>query len=134
MSLVTNLQTRAKVVSAIRSFFERQNFLEVETPLLVPQPSTEPYLEVFQTTLTTSRGQSRQAFLTTSPEYAMKKLLSMGVGSCFQICKSFRNQEESFSQSIYFWSITFWYCSNRTFNSRIFRSKFCSWDYTSSRC
>jgi lysyl-tRNA synthetase class 2 len=82
------------VIKAIRAFFDARDFAEVETPLLVAAPGMEPYLEVFETRLTTARGASSRAFLTTSPEYAMKKLLVAGLPRIYQICKSFRNGEE----------------------------------------
>jgi len=85
---------RGRVIKAIRSFFDAQGFEEVETPLLVASPGTEPYLEVFETRLIEARGAAYRAFLTTSPEYAMKKLLVAGVPKLYQICKSFRNGEE----------------------------------------
>lgn len=84
---------REKVVDAIRSYFKGINFHEVETPLLVKHPGTEPYLEVFETELKIQNQEPKQAFLLTSPELSMKKLLSAGFGSIFQICKSFRNEE-----------------------------------------
>ncbi len=62
--------------------------------MLVASPGTEPYLEVFETQLTEARGATYRAFLTTSPEYAMKKLLVAGIPKLYQICKSFRNGEE----------------------------------------
>ncbi len=85
---------RSRVIKAIRAFFDAQAFEEVETPLLVAAPGMEPYLDVFETRLTTARGASSRAFLTTSPEYAMKKLLVAGLPRIYQICKSFRNGEE----------------------------------------
>lgn len=85
---------REQVIDAIRAFFKGRGYHEVETPLLVRCPGMEPYLEVFQTTWTTARGESHVGYLTTSPEYAMKKLLAAGIGPIFQICKSFRNREE----------------------------------------
>lgn len=85
---------RAHVIKAIRAFFDARDFEEVETPLLVAAPGMEPYLDVFETRLTTARGVSSRAFLTTSPEYAMKKLLVAGLPRIYQICKSFRNGEE----------------------------------------
>ncbi len=85
---------RSRVIKAIRAFFDAQAFEEVETPLLVAAPGMEPYLDVFETRLTTARGESHRAFLTTSPEYAMKKLLVAGLPRIYQICKSFRNGEE----------------------------------------
>jgi elongation factor P--(R)-beta-lysine ligase len=85
---------RGRVIRAIRAFFDARGFEEVETPLLVASPGMEPYLDVFETRLTTARGVSHRAFLTTSPEYAMKKLLVAGLPRIYQICKSFRNGEE----------------------------------------
>src|SRR5688572_23957001 len=83
------LLVRERVVDAIRAFFKEQGFREVETPLLVAHPGMEPHLEVFETRVGPARG-----FLTTSPEYAMKKLLAAGLERTFQVCKSFRNGEE----------------------------------------
>ena len=84
---------REQVIDAIREYFKIHGFHEVETPKLLPQPSTEPFLEVFQTELKDDQGHSYQAFLPSSPEFALKKLLSAGSGSVFEICKSFRNGE-----------------------------------------
>lgn len=92
-SLRDALVVREQVLDTIRSFFKSQGFLEVETPLLVKNPGTEPYLEVFKTTLKTQGYNDQPAYLVTSPELFMKKLLAVGVGSCFQISKSFRNDE-----------------------------------------
>ena len=85
---------REPIVDAIRAHFKGNGFREVDTPLLVGRPGMEPYLDVFQTRLHTVRGEQHVAYLTTSPEYAMKKLLAAGIGPIFQICKSFRNGEE----------------------------------------
>lgn len=85
---------RERVIDTIRAFFKNQGFHEVFTPNLVPVPSSEPNLEVFETQLRTASGVKKRAFLTTSPEYAIKKLLAAGMGSCFEITKSFRNEEE----------------------------------------
>ena len=86
---------REPIVDAIRAFFKGNGFREVETPILVRCPGMEPYLDVFQTGLHTVRGEHHVGYLTTSPEYAMKKLLAAGIGPIFQICKSFRNGEEA---------------------------------------
>jgi lysyl-tRNA synthetase class 2 len=91
--LIQRFLIREKVIDALRHFFKSRNFHEVETPLLVRSPGTEPYLEVFDTTIHFAEGDSYPAYLLTSPEYAMKKLLAAGFGDIFQICKSFRNHE-----------------------------------------
>ena len=85
---------REKVIDTIRAFFKDQTFHEVFTPILVPIPSIEPNLEVFQTELRTSKGLKRQGFLIMSPEFSIKKLLAAGIGDCFEITKCFRNEEE----------------------------------------
>lgn len=85
---------REKVIDTIRYFFKSQGFHEVFTPELVPVPSIEPNLEVFETELRTSKGLKRRGFLIMSPEFSIKKLLSAGVGNCFEITRCFRNEEE----------------------------------------
>lgn len=84
---------REKVIDAVRAFFKSRAFHEVETPLMVSRPGAEPYLNLFETSLQLPDGQVKQAYLLTSPEYALKKLLAAGMGSVFEICKTFRNQE-----------------------------------------
>jgi len=92
--LLAKYLVREKVIDTIRTFFKSQGFTEVFTPILVPTPSAEANLEVFETELRTSLGQKRRAFLIMSPEYAIKKLLAAGIGSCFEITRAFRNEEE----------------------------------------
>ncbi len=87
-----NLRIRARVLSGIRRTFESAGFLEVETPLLVRRPGMEPHLSAFETTCTEG-SEKHRLFLPTSPEYAMKRLLSAGFERIFQICKAFRNGE-----------------------------------------
>ena len=86
-SVQTNLRKRARIIAGIRRFFDEKGFVEVDTPLMVPQPGMEPHLEAFQTTYET-----RQFYLHTSPEYAMKRLLSAGFERIYQICKVFRHE------------------------------------------
>jgi len=88
------LTARHKLLSQSRRFFEDLGFLEVETPMLVHSPGTDPYLETF-TTMFSGMGDAKPAplFLHTSPEFAMKALLVDGFEQIFQICKVFRNGE-----------------------------------------
>src|SRR5262245_56205267 len=86
------LLERERVVDGIRAFFKARRFNEVETPLLVRCPGMEPHLDPFESELVTARGQRARAFLTTSPEYAMKKLLAAGLERIFQLTKAFRNR------------------------------------------
>lgn len=92
--LLSKYLIREKVIDTIRSFFKGQGFHEVFTPILVPVPSIEPNLEVFQSELRTASGLKRRAYLIMSPEYSIKKLLAAGIGNCFEITRCFRNEEE----------------------------------------
>ena len=92
--LLKTYYVRERVIQTIRKYFQDAGFHEVFTPIMVPVPSIEPNLEVFETELRTSTGKKKRAFLISSPEYAHKRLLSAGVGSLFEITHSFRNEEE----------------------------------------
>ncbi len=93
------LQKRAWLLSSIRSFFNEQGVLEVETPLLGQAVGTDPNLGFFSTHFLPTQGlepgisKTQSCYLQTSPEFAMKRLLAAGSGSIFQICKAFRNEE-----------------------------------------
>lgn len=84
---------REKVLRAIRVFFEDREFHEVETPLLIARPPAESYLDVFETTLLDRHRKSTRAFLSTSPEIPLKKLMVAGLGNCYSVTKAFRNME-----------------------------------------
>ena len=79
-----NLELRARVIQAVRRFFIVQGYLEVETPVRIPAPAQEAYIDA---------EVSGNWFLQTSPELCMKQLLAAGFNNIFQICKCFRNQE-----------------------------------------
>ncbi len=100
---------REQVIDAIRSFFKGRGFHEAEVPLLLPTPSTEPFLEVFKTQLSDDHGNKWDGFLPSSPEFALKKLLSAGSGSIFTITKSFRNGEGRSSRHNPEFTILEWY-------------------------
>lgn len=104
-----NQDLRMKIIEAIRLFFRLHKFREIETPLLVTVTGTEPYIDLFETSLVVSNHGTYRAFLTTSPELNMKKLLAQGFGDCFQLCKSFRNGEGLSSKHNQEFTILEWY-------------------------
>lgn len=88
------LQDRAQLLAAIRQFFSARNVLEVETPLLAHSTTTDVYIQSFAVT-DVAKHQANPAFLQTSPEFAMKRLLAAGSGPIYQMCKAFRAEEST---------------------------------------
>ena len=72
------LWTRARMLQTIRDFFIRRDYLEVETPNLIPAPIPEKHIDAIP---------CGDMFLHTSPELYMKQLLAAGYPRIFQICK-----------------------------------------------
>lgn len=106
------LHKRERIIDEIRAFFKADGFLEIDSPLMVKSPGMEPYLEVFETTLIDGEQNKQRAFLLTSPEYALKKLLVAGIPKLFSICKSFRNGEGLSHKHNPEFSIMEWYRTN----------------------
>ena len=78
------LEMRARVVRAVRRFFDDQDFLEVETPILQIMPGADVHIHSFKV--------DNAKYLHNSPEFAMKKLLVSGLPKIYQICKVFRRE------------------------------------------
>ncbi len=84
---------RSRLLQQIRRFFLDRDFLEVETPILIPSADPSPHLDSFQTEYRDLQGKHQRLYLQTSPEFAMKRLVAAGYSRIFQICKFFRNGE-----------------------------------------
>ena len=103
-------EARADLLALVRRFFKRRRFLEVDAPLLVPAAGMEPHLDPFE-----AKGWATgaRAFLPTSPEFYLKKLLASGVERCFALAPSFRDEPRSRTHSPEFLMLE-WYRSGRT--------------------
>ena len=93
------LVVRGALRTIVRDFFTERDFLEVETPLLVPSPGLEIHLDAVP---------AGGGFLITSPEYQMKRLLAAGFERIYQVCKCFRANERGAHHSSEFTMIE-WY-------------------------
>jgi lysyl-tRNA synthetase class 2 len=78
---------REAVDDGIRAFFRARGFREVRTDVIVPRPGPEPHITPFAV--------GAGAWLQTSPELAMKRLLVGGLEKIFQICPVFRDEPSS---------------------------------------
>jgi lysyl-tRNA synthetase class 2 len=91
------LERRARLTAETRAFFTARGYREVETPALVPAPGAEVHLRAFATRYEAHLGQgvSRDLWLRTSPELALKRLLVAGAGPVFELARVWRNGEAS---------------------------------------
>lgn len=89
------LAARARALESTRAFFASRGYLEVETPIAIPSPGLDLHLDAFEVAPTgvVTTAAATKRFLSTSPEYQMKRLLAAGHGRIFQITRAFRAGE-----------------------------------------
>jgi lysyl-tRNA synthetase class 2 len=83
------------MAAALREWFGAQGFVEVEPAALQFSPGNETHLHGFSTELIAGDGARAPAYLHTSPEFAMKKLLAAGETRIFALPRVFRNRERT---------------------------------------
>jgi lysyl-tRNA synthetase class 2 len=84
---------RGRIMTAFRTWFTDQGFLEVETSALQVSPGNETHLHAFATEAIGLDGARRPLYLRTSPEFAAKKLLAAGETRIVDFARVFRNRE-----------------------------------------
>ena len=97
-------ETRSKVLSSIRQFFQARDYWEVETPMLHPIPggaSAKPFT-------THHNALSRDLYLRIAPELYLKRLVVGGVERVFEINRNFRNEGLSTRHSPEFTMLEFY--------------------------
>lgn len=83
-SRIENLRLRHRILRAVRDYFNSQDFLEVQTPVRVKVPNPEHHFRPIG---------SESGWLSTSPEFQMKRLLVGGLERIYQITPCFRGKE-----------------------------------------
>jgi len=80
------------IVKIIEDFLQKKGYLKIDLPVLSSALIPESYLEVFETKWQYF-GKEKRLYLTPSPELFLKRLLVYGIGDCYYLGKSFRNNE-----------------------------------------
>ena len=98
-------QTRSKVISLTRRFFEDKGFLEVETPMMHPiagGANAKPFV-------THHNALSVDRYLRIAPELYLKRLIVGGFEAVFEINRNFRNEGMDATHNPEFTSIEFYW-------------------------
>lgn len=85
-SIKSRLEIRAQMLSKARDFFQKRNVLEVDVGTLMKNAPIDANIDCFSV-------EGGHAYLHTSPEYALKRLLSSGVGDCYFLGHVYRKEE-----------------------------------------
>ena len=84
------LLQRVQIIKEIRSFFDKQGFLEVDTPCLQVCPGMDVHQNAFETVLKRPFSRAKKKmFLHTSPEFGMKQVLALGFSKIYQLSHRF---------------------------------------------
>jgi len=95
---------RSRIIQAIRTFFLRRDFLEVETPMMQPIPGgaeATPFK-------THHNALDMDLFLRIAPELYLKRLVAGGFERVFEINRNFRNEGVSTKHNPEFTMIEFY--------------------------
>ena len=99
-------KTRSRIISSIRNFFNEQEYLEVETPMMHMIPggaSAKPFI-------THHNSLDLDLYLRIAPELFLKRCIIGGYEKIFEINRSFRNEGLSVKHNPEFTMIEF-YCA-----------------------
>ncbi|MDO5580090.1 MAG: EF-P lysine aminoacylase EpmA [Planctomycetia bacterium] len=102
-----NLRRRAQIIGEIRSYFDRRDFLEVQTPILSRDTVIDQYIDPISLPIR-FQGKQETFYMQTSPEYAMKRLLAAGMERIYQITPVFRSGDRGKTHNIEFTMLE-WY-------------------------
>ncbi|MBZ9920793.1 EF-P lysine aminoacylase GenX [Mesorhizobium sp. B2-2-4] len=89
----SRLMLRNGLAAALRDWFARRDFIEVQASALQISPGNEAHLAAFATEAVAPDGQRKPLYLHTSPEFACKKLLAAGETRIFSFGPVYRNRE-----------------------------------------
>ena len=85
---MATLRQRSRVLAKLRDFFQQRQVMEVDVPLLSRATVTDHNIDSIQ-----ACNADVAAYLQTSPEYFMKRLLAAGSGDIYSLGKAFRDAE-----------------------------------------
>lgn len=103
------LLARNTIKAALRGWFDRHGFTEVECAQLQASPGNEVHLHGYATSRIGADGTASPLYLHTSPEFACKKLLAAGETRIFDFARVFRNREADSPVHAHEFTMLEWY-------------------------
>lgn len=108
------VEKRALMLKKVRAFFDERSCYEVDTPLLSKNACIDAHIDLFEVSI----SEKETGYLHSSPEYAMKELLSQGSGDIYQLSHVYRkNEQGSLHHPIF--TLIEWYRVNTSYNAFI---------------
>lgn len=115
------IHARARILKAIRQFFDRRGFVEVDPPAIASSPGLELHLDAVAVELRggmadfgPAGGELLRRYLVTSPEYHCKRLLSGGLPRIYSLQHAFRSGERGKNHNPEFMMLE-WYRADCTY-------------------
>lgn len=105
------LRHRADLRHRLRGMFDARGFLEVDTPVLSAEVVPEAHIDPIVVRVDGLSG--AEAYLQTSPEAHMKRLLAAGAGPIYQFARAFRAGERGSRHDVEFVLLE-WYAPGTT--------------------
>ena len=114
LAFEARVQKRALMLKKVRAFFDERSCYEVDTPLLSKRACIDTHIDLFEVSI----SEKETGYLHSSPEYAMKELLSQGSGDIYQLSHVYRkNEQGSLHHPIF--TLIEWYRINTSYNAFI---------------
>lgn len=110
---ISILKERARMFQKARDFFSKREILEVDVPVMTQKAPIDLHIDLVKGSC---MGQT--CYLQSSPEYGMKRLLSMGIGDIYQLSHVFRDHEKGERHNPEFVMVE-WYKIGVTFEAMI---------------
>jgi lysyl-tRNA synthetase class 2 len=111
MTLFDNIRYRSEQLCRIRRFFGEHHFVEVQTPVLSADTIVDLHVEpiaVTDSSFPVTLHGDQTYYLRTSPEFAMKRLLSAGMEAIYEIGSVFRKGDRGLFHNVEFTMLE-WY-------------------------
>jgi elongation factor P--(R)-beta-lysine ligase len=103
-----------QLIQGIKSFFHKQDFRDIIVPPLVENPGIEPHIHPFQA-YSAFKRETLPLYLHTSPEFFLKRILSLGFDKIFSLQHSFRDEPATPTHRAQFLMLE-WYRKNSSYS------------------